>query len=252
MNHYVLITKSTESDYFIDSSCDNLEVLGGRMNEINNRPNTEFSKIFKLSDIASGDLYITDQIDEICKSMSKYEFYPVHKVTTSFKLTDKISIINYIMSPSLDNLNLNEIVNGITNGLTDALRKTDAFKVFGLDGSDVSPDTIKSDIEFIGMESWIPDPIGSYYSLMNFESKIEVMESFMNYVYRHFKFKLKYSDSEGVSSIMDFQKYKEKKCYEFPIPNEVRNIKNMSDIKISRDRDKHITKIDVKKLAVNL
>lgn len=246
MNHYVLIAKSTESDYFIDSSCDNLEVLGKRLDEVNNLPSTEFSKVFRLSDIASGDLYITDQIDEICKSMSKYEFYPVHKVTTSFKLTNKISIINYIMSPSLDNLNLNEIVSGITDGLTDALRKTDAFKVFGLDSNDISTDTIKSDIEFIGMESWIPDPIGSYYSLMNFESKIEVMESFMNYVYRHFKFKLRCSDSDGMPSVMDFQKYKEKKCYEFPIPNKVRNIKNMSDIKISRSKNERIIKIDVK------
>lgn len=43
MNNYVLVLKFKDSDYFIDTVSDNLEVVGKRMESING---SEFSKIF--------------------------------------------------------------------------------------------------------------------------------------------------------------------------------------------------------------
>lgn len=75
MNNYVLVLKFKDSDYFIDMASDNLEVVGKRMEDIGN---SEFSKIFTLSDLSSGKMYINDKIEEISKSMERFEFYQIY------------------------------------------------------------------------------------------------------------------------------------------------------------------------------
>ena len=95
MNNYVLVLKFKDSDYFIDMASDNLEVVGKRMEDIGN---SEFSKIFTLSDLSSGKMYINDKIEEISKSMESFEFYQIYRIESFIKGIDKLSISTHVIA----------------------------------------------------------------------------------------------------------------------------------------------------------
>lgn len=243
MNNYVLVLKFKDSDYFIDMASDNLEVVGKRMEDI---VNPEFSKIFTLSDLSSGKMYINDKIEEISKSMKRFEFYQVYRIESFIKGVDKLSMSTHVI------VNNKSEVSGIEDSYEQMLRWfIDAIKeARNIDklGIDVIKNLTKNDIdtkmEFIGMDTWIPDIIGSYYTNSINLTKSELFESFADYIKRH-NSSIKINP-ESFSMTRYNESFKGKRSEEFPLNEIYRSVKCIDDVNIDINKSKMITRLIIR------
>lgn len=218
MNNYVLITKRTEnSGHVIDSATDDLKVLSERMESLKSKGYLE-AKIFQLANLASGKEYINDQIEMTARSMSKYQFYPIYRIRTTIKGFDKITATSYYMAkdliPSKDEFK--KAIDIMNDCIIDILTKCKLDRL--IKSFEVNSDLLDHKYRLVGMDSWLVDPIGGYYTNSK-ASDDELMKSFDDYISRH-KSSIISSDENNDNeslTLMDFSKFINKRAEDFPI-----------------------------------
>lgn len=244
MNNYVLVLKFKDSDYFIDMASDNLEVVGKRMEDIGN---SEFSKIFTLSDLSSGKMYINDKIEEISKSMERFEFYQIYRIESFIKGIDKLSISTHVIATNESEISeIEESYESVVSSwFIKMIGKAGNIDKLGINLlKDLTKEDIDTKIEFIGMDTWIPDPMGVYYTNSINLTDSMLFESFMDYMERH-------SNSTEMNleafSRFGYNKFfKGKRSEEFPLNEIYCNVKCINDVNIDINKSKMITRLIIK------
>lgn len=244
MNNYVLILKFKDSDYLIDMASDNLEVVGKRMEDISN---SEFSKIFALSDLSSGKMYINDKIEEISKSMERFEFYQIYRIESFIKGIDKLSISTHVIVNNKSEISeIEDSYKQIAlNWFMETIRKAKNIDKLGVNTlKDLTEEDIDTKMEFIGMDTWIPDIIGSYYTNSINLTESELFESFVDYIKRHNN-SIK-MNPESFSMMKYNESFKGKRSEELPLNEIYRSVKCINDVNIDINKSKMITRLIIK------
>lgn len=233
MNNYILVVKKPNKDYRVDSSSDDLRLVSERLDQLKSK--IEFGKIFTLAELASDKVYVSDSVRQTAKSMSKFHFLPVFRVKLGFETNDKIISITHMLGTDLDAGPIDEL-DKVKANMIDMLNQLKIYDEFN-NGKKFRIDKLKVlSCRFVGMDTWIPDPVQGFFSKCGHNTDSYIFESFLDYVKRHRYNKDVVVDDkyEAQSSDMTYLKYEKRTTDEYPIVDRVKMVDNIDDVVIDK------------------
>lgn len=235
MNNYILVTKRIGKNYVIDSSSDDLKLISERQSELSLNKNVEINKIFTLDELASGRSYVSDKITQIAKSMRKYQYYPVFRIRFESN-NPKFRIICHSITTGIDK-NPKDDIKSMQKSALDLLNCTKSYEVLNDNSVFTNEDMVLSKCVFIGMDTWIPDPIGNYHSRCGNKSDEYIFNSFMDYIKLHTNRTSGPNEMDPQDTEMSYARYDKKRCSEFPVSDKFRNITDINQVRIMRNNE---------------
>lgn len=181
MNDY-LVLKQNGSKFKLDYCSDNKDLVQERKELLG-----EKAIIAETKKILNNEMYYSDEIFELSKSLSKYRFYPIFKVTltTSVKLgIDSVDVM--IISRTI-----NEFVDRYPDMDEDITKSLMERTIYNSDLYLLSNelDSVKFSIKeakYKGVDSWLPLSNVSYSSYFEDDDTNEyLIESLSDYIDRH-------------------------------------------------------------------
>lgn len=203
-------------------------------------------KFFALSDLSSGKMYINDKIEEVSKSMKRFKFYQIYRIESFIKEVDKLSISTYMIARNETEIpDLANSYRRVSDWFIEMIKKTGGLDKLGIDSfNELTEIDVDTKIEFIGMDTWIPDSMGAYYTNFTSLPKDKLFDSFMDYMKRHNK-SIK-MDLDSFSRVGYDKFFRGKRSEEFPLNEIYMNVKCIDDVSIDVDESKMITRLIIK------
>ena len=133
-------------------------------------------------------MYINDKIEEISKSMERFEFYQIYRIESFIKGIDKLSISTHVIARNESEISEIEesYESVVSNWFMKMIGKAKNIDKLGINLlKDLTKEDIDTKIEFIGMDTWIPDLMGVYYTNSINLTESMLFESFIDYMERH-------------------------------------------------------------------
>jgi hypothetical protein len=256
MDKYVLITKSkyANDEYRISALGDSREDLE-HINRVYSDEENDFHEIYNIND----HFYFNDTIESMIDSMKKYKFYNALSADVSIDpLDDIVSTHVLTLSEGSGEEEFNKLLVDVGNSVSECLSKNKLFKD-RLANKEKTDSRIHVLVVSYGVDSWVPDSLGSYVTYYEEKNDRELFESFMDYISRH-KMKGSVGDatednSESGSNRTQVTRmdYKvlgidELQIEEYPIYRPMLNIKSLSDVVItySKDPSNRIAKLSLR------
>lgn len=230
MNNYVLIVKKTnEKEPRIDVASDDLRLVSERLEKIQSK--MEYCRIYTLGELQK--MYINDTIQSTVDSMRRFKFYPIFRLRLELTNTDGLGLLVHSIGLGLDS-NMSQAKDKMKESALEILNLTKLSEIINNGRKFTKDDIVIKSLKFIGMDTWMSDPMGNFHSQCGTKNDLYVFESFKDYMKRHRNSPKKADEDDPQDIDMSYSRYINCDISEYPVPDEFRNIDDSSELKIVR------------------